>query len=95
MVQKREEKLEPWKRTAHQYTKMDTRFWHERGKRESTRKFPWLKENTEQNNEQKPTQMPKIQYSERELKSIKVPQLCDILEANLDLLIYLFVIKQE
>ena len=62
MVEKREEKLEPWKRTVHQYTKMDTRFWHEGGKQESTRKFPQLTETTEQNdNEQTPTQMPKIQ----------------------------------
>ena len=86
MVEKREEELEPWKRTARQYTKRDTRFWHEGGKQESARKFPRLAVSTEQDvNQQTSTQMPSIQYSERELKSLKVPQLCDILEVKLGL----------
>ena len=66
MVEKREEELEPWKRTARQYTKRDTRFWHEGEKQESARKFPRL--SIEQDDdEQTPPQMPTIQYSEREL----------------------------
>lgn len=84
MVEKREEELEPWRRTARQYTKRDTRFWNEGGKRESVRKFPRLTESTDQDDHQQTsTQMPPVQYSKRELKSMKVPQLRDILEVEL------------
>jgi len=59
-------------------TKRDTRFWHEGRKQESARKFPRLTESTEQDDDQQTsTQMPPIQY-ERELKSMKVPQLHEV-----------------
>lgn len=94
MVEKREEELEPWKQTARQYTKRDTRFWHEGGKQESARKFPRL--SIEQDDDgQTPPQMPTIQYSERELKSMKVSQLYDILQVKLGLSVGRGKRKQE
>ena len=95
MIEKREEELEPWKRTARQYTKRDTRFWHEGGKQESARKFPRLTESTEDHNQQTSTQTPPVQYNERELKSMKVPQLCNILEVELGLSVDRGKRKQE
>ena len=95
MVEKREEELEPWKRAARQYIKRDTRFWHEGGKQESARKFPRLTQSTDNDNQQTSTQTPQIQYNEQELKSMKVPQLCNILEAELGLSVGRGKRKQE
>ena len=83
MVEKREEELEPWKKTARQYTKRDTKFWQEGGKQESARKVPRLSANTEDDDDLQTQMSP--QHSENELRTMKVPQLRDILEVELRL----------
>ena len=93
MVEKREEELEPWKKTARQYTKRDTKFWQEGGKQESARKVPRLSPNTEDDDDLQ-TQM-LSQYSESELRKMKVPQLRDILEVQLRLSVGRGKRKQE
>ena len=69
--------------------------FHEGGKQESARKFPRLTESREDHNQQTSTQTPPVQYNERELKSMKVPQLCNILEVELGLSVGRGKRKQE
>ena len=91
--------LEPWKKPARQYTKRDCKFWYEGGKQESARKVPRLTENGEEDvhddNQQASAQMPQVKYSESELKTMKVPQLREILEAELRLSVGKRKRKQE
>ena len=69
--------------TGRQYTKRVTKFWQEGGIQESARKVPRLSANKEDDDDLQTQMLP--QYSESELRTMKVPQLRDILEVELRL----------
>ena len=74
---------------SRQYTKRDTKFCQDGGKQESARNVPRLLANTDLHTQMSP------QYSESELRTMKVPQLRDILEVEVRLSVGKGKRKQE
>ena len=78
---------------SRQYTKRHTKFCQDGGKQESARNVPQLLANTEDDDDLQTQMSP--QYSESELRAMKVPQLRDILEVEVRLSVGKGKRKQE